>query len=286
MRPQALIVRRGGGSSSGGGSATSKVSLNPVDGVEYTLPSDPSDCKKDSTYYTLFEGEEQSKRPVENVSWYDAVWYCNALSTKEGLIPAYDIVVTQVQQISGTTDYYYIYGATVTLNTNATGYRLPTDAEWEYAARGGDTVAADWNYFFSGFDSTVQANYQNSSHNNSGLDSVGWYCYNNITGETGDSKVTIDVSGKGTHEVGKQAANRLGLHDMSGNVYEWCYDWYGDVSTGTEYDPTGADSGTDRVNRGGAWDDKAPFASVSCRSFNGPKIRSAGIGFRVVHSAK
>ncbi|MDR2729819.1 MAG: SUMF1/EgtB/PvdO family nonheme iron enzyme [Treponema sp.] len=180
--------------------------------------------------------------PVEKVSWYDAVEYCNKRSQREGLTPAYTI-----------------NGTNVTWNRNANGYRLPTEAEWEYTCRAGTTTP-----FSTGNNITTnQANYD------------GNYPYNNNAKGEYRSKTTT---------VGSFAPNAWGLYDMHGNVWEWCWDWYEGYSSGSQTDPVGAVSGTDRVNRGGGWYDWAVEARSAYRDYYTPSYRNGDIGFRLVRN--
>ncbi len=130
-------------------------------------------------------------------------------------------------------------------------YRLPTEAEWEYACRAGTKTS-----FYSG-----------DSYSN--LDEVGWHKYN---------------SGSKTHPVGRKAANTWDLFDMHGNVWEWCQDWYGDYPSGSVTDPRGPSSGSDRVCRGGRWGDGAGYCRSANRSIVGPSYRYSYLGFRLARS--
>ena len=195
-----------------------------------------------------FEGKE---RPVECVSWYDAVEYCNALSKMAGLTPCYDIDKDNEDPDNENVSHHAKW--TVTCDFTANGYRLPTESEWEFAARGGNESEG---YEYSGSD---------------GIDDVAWYAGN---------------SDKETHSVKENEPNELGLYDMSGNVWEWCWDWYGDYPSGSKTNPVGASSGKGRVDRGGCWFNNSGFCRVAYRCCSNPYRRYYFLGFRLVRSAK
>ena len=187
-------------------------------------------------------------RPVESVSWFDVVDFCNKLSRREGLEPVYTI-----------------NGENVTCNWNAKGYRLPTEAEWEYSAR-------------------ANKRYKYSGSNN--IDEVAWYDGN---------------SGGETHPVGQKKPNGFGLYDMSGNIWEWVWDWWSDdysteMSTGVSVEnqldsteknldsvenPTGNPTGSIRVSCGGGWRNHPERVRASIRYADDPTLRFSSLGFRI-----
>ena len=186
--------------------------------------------------YAVTEGEDVKKLPVERVSWYDAIYFCNKLSVKKGLAPVY--------AVDGETDVLKwdytphgeeeLEGEEITQDVSANGFRLPTVEEWQYAARGGK-------------------DYEYSGSNN--LDEVGWYERN---------------SNDMTHEVAKKKPNGYGLYDMSGNVWEWCWDsGYGDSC----------------CRCGGSLNSSGDNCWVGLRGSLSAYDRSYSVGFRIVCNA-
>jgi formylglycine-generating enzyme required for sulfatase activity len=188
-----------------------------------------------------------ANNPVTYVSWYDVIKWCNARSEKEGLTPVYytnnsQVTIYRTGQIDLTSD---------AVKWTANGYRLPTECEWEFAARGG-TLKHD--YIYSGSNT---------------IGDVAWF---------------YDNSGSTTHTVCQKSANELGIYDMSGNVWEWCWDWWDSTYPSGITDPKGpATTKTYRLVRGGAFYVNAPLCRVDFRSLNYlPNHRLNALGFRCV----
>jgi formylglycine-generating enzyme required for sulfatase activity len=201
-----------------------------------------------------------NNRPVEQVSFYQVLVYCNTRSMDEGLTPAYTL-----NNSTNPANWGSIPVAnsaiwnTITCSLTANGYRLPTESEWEYAARGGTNTP---DFLYAGSDTVAN---------------VSWYNVNAVST---------------THPVGQKTANGIGAFDMSGNVQEWVWDWYGTYTSASATNPTGpASNVNDRhVIRGGSWDRTASDSRVVFRNWGTPdkgmdRVSNSGLGFRVVRAA-
>ena len=189
--------------------------------------------------------------PVEQVSWHELAAYANALSALDGREDCYechgtggDVRCTAWEDLDKPSD--------------CLGYRLPTEAEWEYAARAGSTTA------------TYHGNLDSTDCDNTVLDAIAWYGCN---------------ASRLTHPVGQKADNALGLHDMLGNVWEWCHDWSAPYPGGPETDPAVPDEGIFRVVRGSSWFYSARLTRAAHRDEHDPDDHYMQNGGRVVRSA-
>lgn len=192
--------------------------------------------------------------PVESVSWLDAIHYCNARSEMEGLTPAY----TVEDQV-------------VTWNRGADGYRLPTEAEWEYACRAGTVTPFNTETSISAEEANYYGHYPYEIEDN-------YFSQGNLETQPGEYRQT-------TVDVRSFSPNQWGLYNMHGNVGEWVWDYYGAYSTGKQTDPSGAETGHLRVYRGGGWNDFAKNMRSAYRAALSEDKGSFNIGIRLVRNA-
>lgn len=193
---------------------------------------------------------EGDKFPVYNLNWFNCLEFCNRLSIREGLTPVYSIEgSTDPDDWGDTPKNSYGTWSSALMDMDANGYRLPTEAEWQYAACGGILGTG---HIYAGSDTTQD---------------VAW-----LTDNSGDS----------AHQVGTKAPNELGLYDMTGNVYEWCWDWSADYPSVPLSDYAGPDNGTARVFRGGSFYYTNQYAGTAYRQSNPPYMTAFTFGFRIV----
>ena len=302
----------GGGGNSGDGFVTITPPANGIIGVDpdYTLPENDGNWKgvfragrkvklspyklgKTEVSYNLWkqvydwavkpengyvfanEGQKGSdgtgndeEQPVTYVSWLDCIVWCNAYTHKtnnaesECVYRKKDDHTVVLKDATDGAAYYAAYA-----DMGKKGFRLPTEAEWEYAAR------------WQGSDKTNAAQYGDVYLTK--LDSASGAKADWNTAETGEVAWYYGNSGYKTHPVGERRANALGLHDMSGNVWEWCFDWADTIAAENVTDPQGAASGPYRVLRGGYWGYYASYCTVGYRYYFFPNDGGYILGFRL-----
>ncbi len=237
-----MILIPGGQFVMGGGSSNSLVTL-----VSFYM----SEVPITQLQYAHIMGKNPSKlvgdnKPVESVNWCEAIIYCNMLSKLSGLMPCYSIgTSTDLNMFEATSPVW----KRINCNFTANGFRLPTEAEWEYAARDGKT--------------SKPTPYAGSAN----INSVAWYGEN---------------SGITSHNVATKEPNDLKLYDMCGNVAEWCWDYYvPNLPSGAQTNPHGPSTGDMHVKRGGSWLDDPQQCTVFYRSGSAPNGKSSSLGFRV-----
>lgn len=246
--PDDFVIVAGGTFSNG----VSEVTLSSFYIDKYELTQE---------HYQAIMGENPSQyndnpqRPVEKVSWFDAIEYCNRRSIQEDLSPCYSYLSNGTDPANWPSGWNgnAANHANIQCNWLVTGYRLPTEMEWMFAAKGG----------------TLSQGYTYSGSND--LSAVAWH-YG-------------DASALGPKPVGTKAANELGIYDMSGNVYEMVWDIWGDYSSDPQTNPHGASSGMHRIIRGGSWFSNTNYCEITWRDINGADATNNLMGFRVVRKS-
>lgn len=222
-----------------------EMSATPITVWQYALYSHPSSRQlQEKTPIQGLVGD----RPMVNLNWYESLEYANWLSSRQGLRPAYQIEKERPNPNNQNPTDKINWSVFVDLTAN--GYRLPTEAEWEYAARGGKQGHG---YRYAGSDQ---------------VDEVAWYSMNT----------------KGIQAVAQKRPNELGIYDMSGLVWEWCWDWEGPYRPGKWKNPQGPDQGTYRIMRGGSFRDVDDQSLVTNRGSGNPHFGDDSYGMRLVRT--